>query len=242
MLSSGKVLFFKYLIFLGLTFLVNNYHPSLVRFFGRFQPSEIWLVFFLSIFFLFGVFCFSLVAHCQLAFAHSFFGGNDDGFNGTQNQSIGNYTVDLLVNPSKPIIDRDASFLFRLTSNAGDQLIELPVSFYIFKDGKPVFSNSNNYTLVRQGHYDFNYTFSKPGKYLLYLDIKDIFYTLDIVNFVFEIDVEVPVTERVLNLLKAFLMNYYYIYIPFIALIGLSIIVKSRRPKNVKKGNEQFDE
>lgn len=74
------------------------------------------------------------------------------------------------------------------------------------------------------------------------MDILDIFYTLDIVNFVFEIDVGVPVTERVLNLLKTFLMNYYHIYIPFIALIVLSIVVKSRRSKEVKKGNEQFDE
>ncbi|WP_458745405.1 hypothetical protein [Candidatus Nitrosocosmicus sp. T] len=235
-------MFFKYVILLGLTSLVNNYHPSLVRFFGRLQPSEIWLLFFVSIFFMLGVFCFSLVGNEQLAFAHSFFGDTDADFNGTQNQSIGNYTVALLVNPSKPIIDRNVSFLFRLTSNAGDQLIELPVSFYIFKDGKPVFSNPNNYTLVRQGHYDFNYTFSKPGKYLLHMDIKDIFYTLDIVNFVFEIDVGVPVTERVLNLLKAFLMNYYYIYIPFIILIGLSIVVKSRRPKDVKKVDERFDE
>jgi hypothetical protein len=237
MFSSDKVLFFKYVIFLGLTSLVNNYHPPLVRIFGRFQLSEIWLLFFVSIFFLFGVFCFSLLNNEQLAFAHSFFGANDANFNGTQTQSVKNYTVDLLVDPSKPIIDRDISFLFRLTSNAGDQLIERPVSFYIFKDGKPVFSNPNDFTLVSQGHYDFNYTFSKPGKYLLYMDIKDIFYTLDIVNFIFEIDVGVPITERILNLLKAFLMNYYYIYIPFIALIGLSMFVKSRRPK-VKKVDE----
>lgn len=73
------------------------------------------------------------------------------------------------------------------------------------------------------------------------MDIKDIYYALDIVNFIFEIDVGVPVTERILNLLKVFLMNHYYIYIPLIALIGLSIVVKSRRPK-VKKEDEQFDE
>ena len=73
------------------------------------------------------------------------------------------------------------------------------------------------------------------------MNIKDIFYTLDIVNFIFEIDVGVPVTERILNLLKVFLMNYYYIYIPLVALIVLSSVVKSRRPK-VKKVDEQFEE
>ena len=231
MFPSSKVLFFKYAIFLGLTFLVN-YHP-LIRILGRFQSSKI----FVSIFFLFIVICFFLVGNEQLAFAHSFFGGSDDGFNGTQTQSNGNYVVELLVNPSKPMIDKDTTFLFRLTSDTGDELIELPVSFSIFKDGEPVFSNPNNFTLVRQGHYDFDYIFSEPGKYLLFVDIKDIFYTFNILNFVFEVNVEVPIAERIYNLLLTFVVNYYYIYIPLAALIGISFIAKSRRRKNVKKVN-----
>ncbi|MDQ3083450.1 MAG: hypothetical protein M3Q77_01385 [Thermoproteota archaeon] len=237
MSSSGKVLFFKYAIFLGLTYLLN-YHPPLVRIFGRFQPSKIWLLFFVSFFFLFIVCSCSPIGNEQLAFAHSFFGGNDAGFNGTQTQSIGNYVVELLVNPSKPMIGKDTTFLFRLTSKAGDELIELPVSFYIFKDGKPVFSNPNNFTIVRQGHYDFDYIFSEPGKYLLFVDIKDIFYTLDILNFVFEVNVEVPITERTYDLLQTFLVNYYYIYIPLVALIGISFIVKLRGRKDVRRMSE----
>ena len=238
MFSSGKVLFFfKYIIFLGLTFLVN-YHPSLVRIFGRFQTSNIWLLFFVSFFSLFMVIYFSPLDTEHLAFAHSFFGGSDASFNGTQTQTIGNYVVELLVNPSKPMIGKDTSFLFRLTSNAGDELIELPVSFSIFKDGKPVFSNPNNFTLVRQGHYDFNYTFSEPGKYVLFVDIKDIFYTLNILNSKFEVNVQVPIAERIYDLLQTFVVNYYYIYILLAALIGISFIVKSRRHKDVKKVNE----
>ncbi|ALI34789.1 hypothetical protein NMY3_00579 [Candidatus Nitrosocosmicus oleophilus] len=73
------------------------------------------------------------------------------------------------------------------------------------------------------------------------MDIKDIFYILDIVNFMFEVDVVLPVTERILNLLKAFFMNYYYFYIPLIALIGLSIVMKSKTRKDVKRVNEKFD-
>ena len=238
MFSTGKVLFFfKYIIFLGLTFLVN-YHPSLVRIFGRFQTSNIWLLFFVSFFSLFMVIYFSPLDTEHLAFAHSFFGVNDASFNGTQTQTIGNYVVELLVNPSKPMIGKDTSFLFRLTSNAGDELIELPVSFSIFKDGKPVFSNPNNFTLVRQGHYDFNYTFSEPGKYVLFVDIKDIFYTLNILNSKFEVNVQVPIAERIYDLLQTFVVNYYYIYLLFAALIGISFMVKSRRHKDVKKVNE----
>ena len=237
MFSSGKVLFFKYLFFLGLTSLVN-FHPSLVRIFGRLQTSKIWLLFFSSFFFLFIVIYFSPLDDEQLTFAHSFFGGNDASLNGTQTQSIGNYVVDLLVNPSKPMIGKDTSFLFRLTSKAGDELIELPVSFSIFKDGKPVFSNPNNFTLVRQGHYDFNYTFSEPGRYILIVDIKDIFYTLNILNSKFEVNVQVPIAERIYDLIQAFVLNYYYIYIILGALIGISFIVNSRRRKDVKKMSE----
>jgi len=146
--------------------------------------------------------------------------------------------IDLLVNPSKPMIDKDTSFLFRLISNAGDELIELPVSFSIFKDGKPVFSNPNNFTLVRQGHYDFNYTFSEPGKYILFVDIKDIFYTFNILNSTFEVNVQVPIAERISVLLQSFVVSYYYIYILLAALIGIFFIMKARRHKDVKKMNE----
>ena len=222
---------------MGLTSIVN-FNPSLVRIFGRLQTSKIWLLFFSSFFFLFIVIYFSPLDDEQLTFAHSFFGGNDASLNGTQTQSIGNYVVDLLVNPSKPMIGKDTSFLFRLTSKAGDELIELPVSFSIFKDGKPIFSNPNNFTLVRQGHYDFNYTFSEPGKYILFVDIKDIFYTLNILNSEFEVNVQVPIAERIYDLIQAFVLNYYYIYIILGALIGISFIVNSRRRKDVKKMSE----
>jgi hypothetical protein len=117
-------------------------------------------------------------------------------------------------------------------------LIELPVSFSIFKDGKPVFSNPNNFTLVRQGHYDFNYTFSEPGKYILFVDIKDIFYTLNILNSTFEVNVQVPIAERISVLLQSFVVSYYYIYILLAALIGIFFIMKARRHKDVKKLNE----
>jgi hypothetical protein len=64
-----------------------------------------------------------------------------------------------------------------------------------------VFSNPNNYTLVRQGHYDFGYTFNEPGIYSLAVDIKGIFYTLDIVKFAFDIVVDDSVIDRISELI-----------------------------------------
>lgn len=168
------------------------------------------------------------------AYGH-FFGPTDTTLNGAQNQSAGNYVVELLLNPSKPMMGKETSFLMQVKSTAGDVLIELPVSFYILKDGKSVYSNANNYTIVSQGHYDFNYTFNEPGKYILFVDIKDIFYTMDTLSVNFEIDVQAPVLDRINGLIITFVTTYYYIYIPVLALIAISYTIRLKRHGGVKK-------
>jgi hypothetical protein len=132
-------------------------------------------------------------------FGDTFFDGNGNGnvLNATQTQQNENYVVDLFVNSSRPLVDRDITFTLEIKSKAWDELIELPVAPYILKDGKPVFSNPNNYTLVSQGHYDFGYTFNEPGIYSLAVDIKGIFYTLDIAKFAFDIVVDDSVIDRI---------------------------------------------
>ena len=166
------------------------------------------------------------------AYGH-FFGTTDTTLNGAQNQTAGNYIVQLLLNPSKPVIGKDTSFLMQVKSTAGDVLIELPVAFYILKDGEPVYSNANNYTIVSQGHYDFNYAFNEPGKYILFVDIKDIFYTLGTLSVNFEIDVQAPILGRISGLIVTFAAKYYYIYIPILALITLSYAVRLKRHRGV---------
>lgn len=168
-----------------------------------------------------------------MASAHSFGGGNNTDLIGTQNESAGNFIVELLLNPLKPMVGKETAILTEVKSTQGDELIELPVSYYILKDGKPVYSNPNNFILVRQGHYDFNYTFREPGKYMLFVDIKDIFYSLDIVNLKFEIDVRGPVIERIFDLLREFLMNYYYVFIFLVALIIVSFVARWQRNNDI---------
>ena len=186
---------------------------------------------------LLGLFYFSFIESDQAAFAHFFGSGNDDisSLSGTQNQTAGNFVIDLLLNPSKPMVGKDTAFLMQVKSTQGDEIIELPVSFYILKDGNPVFSNPDNYIMVRQGHYDFNYTFSEPGKYLLFVDIKDIFYTLDILSTTFEIDVQVPILERINDSVKSFVINYYYIFVILAALVGISYAIRVKRRNGVKQ-------
>lgn len=233
MFSCDKIILFRHVIFLGFIPLVN--HQLQFTVLGHFHRSKIWLL--LLIFFLIFI-CFSPNDHEDLASAHFFGGGNNTDLIGTLNETAGNFVVELLLNPSKPMVDKEIAFITEIKSTQGDELIELPVSYYILKDGKPVYSHPNNFTLVTLGHYNFNYTFSEPGKYLLYVDVKDIFYSLDIVNLKFEFEVRGPVLERILELLKVFLMNYYYAIIFFIALIGISFVVRWQRSKEVQKARE----
>ena len=231
MFSNNKITLFECIIFLGFTFFIYNH--SLSRSLRHFQSPKIWsllFIFFVSIIIIY----FSPNDNDYSASAH-FVGGGDNiiNLNGTQNKTAGNFIVELLLNPSQPTVGKETTFQTEVKSTQNDELIELPVSFYILKDGKPVFSNPNNFTLVRQGHYDFNYTFSEPGKYMLFVDIKDIFYTLEVVNLMFEVDVTGPVIDRIINLLKVFLMNYYYVFIFLIALIGISFLAKSSRSKDL---------
>jgi hypothetical protein len=80
-----------------------------------------------------------------------FFDSNGIGniLNATQTQQNSNYVVEMFVNSSRPLVERDINLTLEIKSKAGDVLIELPVAPYILKDGKPVFSNPENYVLVR---------------------------------------------------------------------------------------------
>ncbi len=90
-----------------------------------------------------------------------------------------------------------------------------------------MFLNPNNYTLVKQGHYDFGYTFNEPRIYSLAVDIKDIFYTLGIAKFAFETVVDDSVIDRIDKLIS----NYYYVFIPIIIIFVISVLVNLRTRK-----------
>ena len=232
MLLSDAVRLSSFLIFLQNLKSIGSF--SVKRRLSSIENFKI-LVFF-TLFFT--VISFTFVESNQLAFAHFFGSGGDEdisSLSGTQNQTAGNFVVDLLLNPSKPVVGKDTAFLMQVKSTQGDEIIELPVSFYILKDGKPVLSDPNNFAMVRQGHYDFNYTFSEPGKYLLFVDIKDIFYTLDVLTANFEIDVQVPVLERITESITSFMLNYYYIFVIIAGLVGISYIVRLKRRTGVKQ-------
>jgi hypothetical protein len=164
-------------------------------------------------------------------FGHSLFGNNNG--NNTQIQTNGNYKVELSTNPLKIPLNKPTDILlnFSTLSNGGPQVMELPIYLSLAKDGK---LNNLQHTpiIISGGHYNFKSIFPTTGKYLLLVDIKDIYYTNSDLNFIFELNVDVPFTDQFYNALKTFFIGYYYIYIP---VISLAIIITIIRPRKKNK-------
>jgi hypothetical protein len=171
------------------------------------------------------------------AYGHTLFGNNNGS--SVQIQKNGNFQVELSTVPPKPLLHKNTDIFLRITSTAGDELIELPVYLSLGKDGKississP--SSSSNLTMVRSGHHNFNTVFSDQGKYLLFLDIKDIYYTGSILHFIFELNVEMPVVDQFYDLLKTFFINYFYIYVPILLLLVFVLIFKHYKKNRLLK-------
>jgi hypothetical protein len=169
-------------------------------------------------------------------YGHTLF-GNHNG-SAVQIQKNGNFQVELSTFPPKPLLHENTDVFLRITSTAGDELVELPVYLSLVKDNK-INNNSSslsNLTMVRGGHYNFNTVFSERGKYLLFLDIKDIYYTSSILHFIFEVNVDIPIADQFYDMLKTFFINYYYIYVPII--IILILVLTFKHYKNNKPLND----
>ncbi len=187
------------------------------------------ILFFFSFVFVLNV---SVDYDSMVVFGHTLMGNNNGS--SVQIQKNGNFQVELSTVPSKPLLHKNTDILLRITSTAGDELIELPVYMSLVKDGKINNTSSSNLTIVRGGHYNFNTVFSDKGKYLLFLDIRDIYYTSSTLQFIFELNVDIPFAEQFYDILGTFFLNYYYIYIPIIILVFALIFKYYRKHKLLK--------
>jgi hypothetical protein len=157
-------------------------------------------------------------------YGHSLLGSNNGS--GIQTQTNGNFKVELSTNPSKLVLNKTTDVLLRVTSTAaaaGGEIMELPVYLSLQKDGKND-NSSQTLVMVRGGHYNFKSIFPEKGKYLLLVNIKDIYYTDTTLNFIFELNVDDPIIDQFYNLMKSFFIGYYYIYVPIIIIIVVSIL------------------
>jgi hypothetical protein len=173
-------------------------------------------------------------------YGHTLFSDNNNNNNGSgiQVKTNGSYKVELSTNPSKIPINKSINILLRVTSiskgstgSGGTEVTEIPAYLSLVKDDK--FDNlQNTLVMIRGGHYNFNSVFSDKGKYLLFVDIKDIYYTNTILKFIFELNAGIPIVDQFYNALESFLLNYYYIYIPIIGFIFIITYWPRRKNKN----------
>ena len=77
------------------------------------------------------------------------------------------------------------------------RVTEIPAYLSLVKDDK-VDNLQNTLVMIRGGHYNFNSVFSDKGKYLLFVDIKDIYYTNTILKFIFELNAGISHSRPIL--------------------------------------------
>jgi hypothetical protein len=165
-------------------------------------------------------------------YGHSLFGSNNGS--GIQTQTNGNFKVELSTNPPKIVLNKTTDILLRVTSTTGEEIMELPMYLSLAKDGKNNNNSSQSLAMVRNGHYNFQSIFPDQGKYLLFVNIKDIYYTQSLLSFIFELNAEVPATEQFYNILKTLFINYYYVYIPIAILVSV-VVLKNHRKNKIQK-------
>jgi hypothetical protein len=110
-----------------------------------------------------------------------------DSLKSALKQRIGNYEVEMVTDPKSPVIGQNNRILLRFGSINGDDLIDVPIVIRIFKDNIELEKTSQ--ILVPYGHYNYNYVFPESGRYIVFVDVNDVAYSNQILNFIYFIDV-----------------------------------------------------
>ena len=113
-----------------------------------------------------------------------------DSLKSAVKQRIGNYEVEMVTDPKNPVIGENSRILLRFGSVNGDDLIDVPIVIKIVKDNVEL--EKTNQILVPYGHYNYNYVFPKSGRYILYIDVNDVAYSKQTLNFIYFIDIAEP--------------------------------------------------
>ena len=110
-----------------------------------------------------------------------------DSLKSALKQRIGNYEVEMVTDPKSPVIGQNNRILLRFGSINGDDLIDVPIVIRIFKDNIEL--EKTGQILVPYGHYNYNYVFPESGRYIVFVDVNDVAYSNQILNFIYFIDV-----------------------------------------------------
>ncbi len=102
-------------------------------------------------------------------------------------QRIGNYEVEMVTDPKNPVVGEKSRILLRFGSVNGDDLIDVPIAIRIVKDN--VALEKTHQILVPYGHYNSDFVFPESGRYIVYVDVNDVAYSRQTLNFIYFIDI-----------------------------------------------------
>jgi hypothetical protein len=113
-----------------------------------------------------------------------------DPLQGASKQRIGNYDFEMTTEPKAVSFGEPTTIMLRIAGVNGDDLIDVPLVIRLMKDGVEVYRS--NPIIVPFGHHDFQYTFAEPGRYALYVDLRDYAYSGETLTFTFPINAAGP--------------------------------------------------
>ena len=144
-----------------------------------------------------------------------------DPLKNASHQRIGNYDVQLATDPKNPVVGNPTRIQIRIAGVNGDDLVNIPIQIRLVDNQNKVLQYSST-IIVPAGHYFYERTFSEPGRYIVYVDLKDTSYSNSILTFTFFVNVAGP-------------FDYLYIVVPSAATIAVGIVGTLIFMKRMKK-------
>lgn len=156
--------------------------------------------------------------------------GYADSLKSAIKQRIGNYEGEMVTDPRNPVIGENSRILLRFGSVNGEDLIDVPIAIRIVKDN--IVLEQTQQILVPYGHYSYDYVFPESGRYILYVDVNDVAYSKQTLNFIYFIDIA---ESRSFSLSLAIIVVVVTVAITLI----VSMIFVQRKKKRVIKNTKK---
>ncbi|HKU49141.1 MAG TPA: hypothetical protein VJP79_04265 [Nitrososphaera sp.] len=142
-----------------------------------------------------------------------------DPLKGASKQRIGNYDFEMTTDPKAPAAGKPATIMLRFAGVNGDDLIDVPISIRIVKDGAELYKP--NPVVVPYGHHNFEFTFPEQGMYALYVDLNDYAYSGQTLTFTFLINVSSPLDFNMMMPVAGVVVGA--------AAVGATVVIKRKR-------------
>jgi hypothetical protein len=140
-------------------------------------------------------------------------------------QRIGNYNIQMKMEPNIPIANENTKITLRIASVNGDEIVDLPVIIRIIKDNV-VLSNSTP-IFIQYGHYTFSYKFPQAGIYAMNVVIQNDPSSNQDIIFTFPLNI----SDRLVGFFYSYSYSILFIGALSIAITILTVVVHKRNYK-----------